>query len=349
MISLNNVTKYYKTLGENKYILKNVTLDIPSGKNIGILGRNGMGKSTLLKMLAGIDFPNSGKIYSPNSFSWVMALSKGLQPAMSGRQNVKFICRLYGKSEKQIHSICNYVKEFSEVGDYFELPIEIYSNGMKSRLSFALSMAFDFDYLIIDEILSVGDTGFQEKSKKALRHKMRQCNVLIVSHSMDTLKEFCDAGLVVHNGQLHYYDHIDEAIRYYFDLNNEFEPDQNTIYTNDGKAFKNVRDAALYYGVNAVTINQAIARNFGSHLFLKIVFSRGDNTFKPFQVNPLFKIIDSNGTFYRDENQVAKIWTGKDSELTKEEIFSLFDQENKILEKYNMRFYYTSELVNEKN
>ena len=349
MISLHDVTKYYKTLGENKYILKNVTLEIPSGKNIGILGRNGMGKSTLLKMLAGIDFPNSGEISSPNSFSWVMALSKGLQPAMSGRQNVKFICRLYGKSEKQIHSICNYVKEFSEVGDYFEMPIELYSSGMKSRLSFALSMAFDFDYLIIDEILSVGDASFQEKSKKALRHKMRQCNILIVSHSMETLKEFCDAGLVVHNGELYYHDQIDEAIRYYFDLNNEFEPNQNTIYTSDGKAFKNVRDAALYYGVNAVTINQAIARNFGSHLFLKIVFTKGEKRFEPLQANPLFKVIDSNGTFYRDENQVAKVWMSKDTELTKEEILSIFEREKKILERHNMRFYYTSELLNEKN
>lgn len=349
MISLKNVTKYYKTLGENKYILKNVTLEIPSGKNIGILGRNGMGKSTLLKMLAGIDFPNSGEIYSPNSFSWVMALSKGLQSAMSGRQNVKFICRLYGKSEKQIHSICGYVKEFSEVGDYFEMPIELYSNGMKSRLSFALSMAFDFDYLIIDEILSVGDASFQEKSKKALRHKMRQCNILIVSHSMETLKEFCDAGLVVHNGELHYHDHIDEAIRYYFDLNNEFEPDQNTIYTSDGKAFKNLKDVVSYYGVTAVSIAQAIAHNFGSHLFLKIVFAKGEKKFEPFQANPLFKIIDSNGTFYRDENQVSKVWMSKDAELTKEEILSIFENENKILEKHNMQFYYTSELLNEKN
>ena len=345
MISLRNVTKYYKTPGENKYILKNVTLEIPSGKNIGILGKNGMGKSTLLKILAGIDFSNSGDIYSPNSFSWVMGLSKGLQSAMTGRQNVKFICRLYGKTEKQIHSISNYVKDFSELGDYFDMPIDLYSNGMKSRLSFGLSMAFDFDYLIIDEILSVGDASFQEKSKKALRNKMRQCNVLIVSHSMETLKEFCDAGLVVHNGELHYYDQVDDAIRYYFDLNNDFEPNQNTIYTSDGKAFKNVRDAALYYGVSAVTINQAIARNLGSHLFLKIVFAKGEKKFEPLQANPVFQIIDSNSMFYRDENQVAKVWMSKDNELTKEEVTEMFKQDKKILEKHNVEFYYTSELL----
>lgn len=349
MICLKNVTKYYKTLGENKYILKGVTLEIPSNKNLGILGRNGMGKSTLLKMLAGIDFPNSGSIYSPNSFSWVLALAKGLQSSMSGRQNVKFICRLYGKSEKKILSICNFVKEFSEIGDYFEMPIQLYSNGMRSRLSFAMSMAFDFDYLIIDEILSVGDASFQEKSKKALRNKMRQCNILMVSHSMETLKEFCDAGLVVHNGHLAYYDDINDAIRSYFDLNNEFEPTQNSIYTSDGKMFKNVRDAALYYGVTAVTINQAIARNFGSHLFLKIVFAKGEKTWEPLQANPLFKVIDSNGTFYRDENQVVKVWMSKDTELTKEDILSVFEREKKFLEKHNMEFYYTSELIDEKN
>ena len=219
MIELRNVTKYYKTAHAKKYILNNVTTTIPSGLNIGILGRNGAGKSTLLRMLGGIDYPNSGIISSPNSFSWPMGLAGGFQGSMTGRQNVKFVCRIYGKSEAQIEEAIESVQEFAEIGDYFDMPIKTYSSGMKSRLSFGLSLFFDFDYLIIDETLSVGDKNFQEKSKKALRKKIESCNVLLVSHSMPVLKEICDAGIVVHNGQMSYYTDINEAIDAYNNIN----------------------------------------------------------------------------------------------------------------------------------
>lgn len=219
MIELRNVTKYYKTENQKKYILNNVTKIIPSGKNIGILGRNGAGKSTLLRMLGGIDFPNSGTITSDKSFSWPMGLGGGFQGSMTGRQNVKFVCRIYGKTDFDVQVAIEYVREFSELGDYFDMPIKTYSSGMKSRLGFGLSLFFDFDYLIIDETLSVGDKNFQEKSKKALRKKIENCNILLVSHSMPILKELCDVGIVVHKGQIHYYDHIDDAIATYNKLN----------------------------------------------------------------------------------------------------------------------------------
>jgi len=219
MIELHNVTKYYKTANKKKYILDNVSMTIPSGVNVGILGRNGAGKSTLLRMLGGIDFPNSGIISSPNSFSWPMGLAGGFQGSMSGRQNVKFVCRIYGKSDYEIEAAIESVREFAEIGDYFEMPIKTYSSGMKSRLSFGLSLVFDFDYLIIDETLSVGDKNFQEKSKKALRKKIENCNVLLVSHSMPVLKEICDVGIVVHQGQMHYCESIEDAIATYNKIN----------------------------------------------------------------------------------------------------------------------------------
>jgi capsular polysaccharide transport system ATP-binding protein len=219
MIELHNVTKYYKTGNEKKYILKDVSTVIPSGVNVGILGRNGAGKSTLLRMLGGIDFPNSGIISSPNSFSWPMGLAGGFQGSMSGRQNVKFVCRIYGKSDYEIEQAIESVREFAEIGDYFDMPIKTYSSGMKSRLSFGLSLVFDFDYLIIDETLSVGDKNFQEKSKKALRKKIENCNVLLVSHSMPVLKELCDVGIVVHQGEMHYCDDIEDAIATYNKIN----------------------------------------------------------------------------------------------------------------------------------
>ena len=219
MIELRNVTKYYKTEHEKKYILNNVSKVIPSNVNVGILGRNGAGKSTLLRMLGGIDFPNSGIISSPNSFSWPMGLAGGFQGSMSGRQNVKFVCRIYGKSDYEIEQAIASVQEFAELGDYFDMPIKTYSSGMKSRLSFGLSLVFDFDYLIIDETLSVGDKNFQEKSKKALRKKIENCNVLLVSHSMPVLKEICDVGILVHKGEMHYFDNIDDAIKTYNKIN----------------------------------------------------------------------------------------------------------------------------------
>ncbi len=219
MIVLENATKYYKMKNEKKYILKNVSLTIPGGINVGILGRNGAGKSTLLRMLGGIDFPNSGKIYSDKRFSWPMGLAGGFQGSMTGRQNVKFVCRIFGKSQKEIDEAVEFVKEFSELGEYFDMPIKTYSSGMRLRLSFGLSLAFDFDYLLIDETLSVGDKHFKEKSKKALREKIEKSNVLLVSHAMPILRELCDAGIVVHDGQIKYFDNIDDAIKEYNQIN----------------------------------------------------------------------------------------------------------------------------------
>ncbi len=221
MIKLINVTKFYKTSGAKKYVLKNVNQIIPSDVNVGILGRNGAGKSTLLRMLGGIDFPNSGAIVSDKTFSWPMGLAGGFQGSMTGRQNVKFVCRIYGKSDIEIERAIESVKEFAEIGDYFDMPIKIYSSGMKSRLSFGLSLFFDFDYLIIDETLSVGDKNFQAKSKAALRKKIQNCNVLLVSHSMPILKEICQAGIVVHAGQMYYFDKIDDAIKTYDKINKQ--------------------------------------------------------------------------------------------------------------------------------
>lgn len=268
MIRLINATKYYKTQGKKKYILKDVNMTIPSGVNVGILGKNGMGKSTFLKMLAGIDFTTSGHIVSNNSFSWVMGLAKGLQPAMTGRQNVKFICRIYGKDENQIIEICNNVKEFSELEDYFDMPINSYSSGMKSRLTFAMSLAFDFDYLIIDEILSVGDAGFKQKSRKALEDKMLHSNILMVSHSMNELRELCDVGLLIDKGEVKYFDHIEDAIQAYNTIN---KPKTKKICTEDDIVFDTVNDLAKHYKVRPRSIQQALTKN-GSHLWLKKVF-----------------------------------------------------------------------------
>jgi len=218
MIELKNVTKYFITNVGKKYILKNVTLTLPDG-NIGILGRNGAGKSTLMRMLGKIEFPNSGSIHSKNSFSWPLGLGGGFVGSMTGRANVKFVCNLYGITKDETRKIILYVEEFAEIGDYFDMPIKTYSSGMKGRLGFGLSLAFDFDYMIIDETLSVGDASFRAKAKEALKKKIENCHVILVSHDMHTLSEMCQTGLLVHNGDLHFFEDINEGIKRYNEIN----------------------------------------------------------------------------------------------------------------------------------
>jgi capsular polysaccharide transport system ATP-binding protein len=219
MIKLENVSKSFKTKHGRKYILKDMSILLPSDKNIAILGKNGTGKSTIMRMLGQIEFPDKGKIISDKSFSWPLGLSGGFVGNMTGKANIKFVCRLYGKSAKEIQETVAFVKDFSELDDYFYMPIRTYSSGMKSRLSFGLSLSFDFDYLLIDETLSVGDAKFRKKSKEALLKKIESCNVLLVSHDMGTLREICDVGIVVNNGKIHYYDDINSAIDEYVLIN----------------------------------------------------------------------------------------------------------------------------------
>jgi capsular polysaccharide transport system ATP-binding protein len=170
-------------------------------------------------MLGHIEFPNRGRIHSEHTFSWPLGLRGGFVGNMTGRANVRFVGRLYGLAPRSIEELIDYVKDFSELGDYFDMPIKTYSSGMKSRLSFGLSLAFDFDYLLIDETLSVGDARFKKKSKEALMKKIETCNILIVSHDMKTLRELCDSGIVVNDGKIDYYDAVADAIGAYEEIN----------------------------------------------------------------------------------------------------------------------------------
>ncbi|MER2493326.1 ABC transporter ATP-binding protein [Catenovulum sediminis] len=213
MIALQNVTKYYATKLGKKYVLRDVTFTIPEGRDVAILGPNGAGKSTLLRLLGGIDFPNKGRIQSNKRISWPLALASGFQGSMTGRENVEFVCRVYGR--KHISHTCQFVKDFSEIKDYFELPIKTYSSGMKSRLAFALSMAFDFELYLIDEITSVGDASFRKKCAESMAEKRKNANVIMVSHDMGTLRKQCDMAILLQNRQLHLYENVEDGIQQY--------------------------------------------------------------------------------------------------------------------------------------
>ena len=214
MIEFNNVSKYFPTPAGKHYILKNVTLTLPGDKNIGVFGANGSGKSTLMNLLAGVDQPNRGSIRIKGNVSWPLGLT-GSQGSMTGRENATFICRVYGKSNAEIKEKVSFIKAFSEIGDFFEMPLKTYSSGMRSKFSFAVSMAFDFDYYLIDELTAVGDAAFKKKCQQMFEEKKSRANFLFVSHNMQELKRQCDMGIFIKDSKIHVYDRIDDAIAAY--------------------------------------------------------------------------------------------------------------------------------------
>ncbi|QOL24408.1 ABC transporter ATP-binding protein [Thalassotalea sp. LPB0316] len=216
MIRLNNITKYYPSKLGNQYVFENLSFDIPSKRNIAILGKNGAGKSTLFRLIAGSEYPEKGNIISEVSISWPVALATGIHPEMTGRENTRFIGRVNGVKELARYE--RKVELFSELGIKFNLPVKSYSSGMRSRLAFACCMAIDFDIYLIDEVTSVGDPKFKRKAKQALTEKSQSANVIMVSHDMIEIREFCDSAIILDNGQLSYIDDIEEAIKVYQEL-----------------------------------------------------------------------------------------------------------------------------------
>ena len=219
MIKLINVTKYYKIKKEKYYIFKNLSYTFPENKSIGILGGNGSGKSTLLRLLGGIELPNSGRIECDKTISWPIGLTAGFQSSLNAAQNIKFVCQIYNKNREETANIIRYVKEFADIGKFFDLPLKGYSSGMRSRVNFGLSMAFDFDYYLVDEVTAVGDASFKRKAKAEFDKKKEKSNMILVSHSMNEILKYADIGIVLKKGEFNLYENIEEAIDEYQNLN----------------------------------------------------------------------------------------------------------------------------------
>lgn len=209
MIEIKNVTKAYHTATQRHLILDDVTFTIHRGRNLGLLGRNGAGKSTMLRMISGALEPDRGVIVRHGAISWPLGFSGSFHGMLSGAQNVRFVARIYGCDSDEL---IDYVADFSELGEYLYMPVNSYSSGMRARLAFGVSMGVAFDYYLVDETTAVGDVNFQKKCRRVFKERLGASDVIMVSHSPATLRDYCEAGIVLHEGKLSYYENIDDAI-----------------------------------------------------------------------------------------------------------------------------------------
>jgi capsular polysaccharide transport system ATP-binding protein len=212
MIALENVSKIYGTRRGPRTVLDQVSLLVQPGEKLGILGRNGSGKSTLIRLISGAELPTHGRIRREMSVSWPLAFSGAFQGSLTGLDNLRFICRVYGT---EFEPTLPFVREFSELGVYLKEPVKKYSSGMRARLAFAISMAVEFDCFLIDEIVSVGDSRFHEKCRVELFEKRKDRAMILVSHDAGYIREHCNHAAVLVEGQLHTFLKIDDAYEFY--------------------------------------------------------------------------------------------------------------------------------------
>lgn len=209
MIRFENLTKSFRLRGERKVVIDHLNLTLPTGRSLALLGRNGAGKSTLLQMIAGTMRPDSGRVVSDGSISWPVGFAGSFHRELTGAENVRFIARIYGVDTD---GLLAFVEDFAELGKFFHMPVRSYSSGMKSRLTFGASMGIHFDTYLVDEVTATGDAAFKRKSRAVFADRMKTSSAIMVNHSMSQVRQFCNAGLVLENGQVQYFDDLEEAI-----------------------------------------------------------------------------------------------------------------------------------------
>jgi capsular polysaccharide transport system ATP-binding protein len=212
MIVLKNITKVFRTSGARKTVARNINAVFPSDVSVGLLGRNGAGKSTMLRMISGLSLPTSGEILTNGRISYPVGLASSMNNDMSGAQNALFVARIYGADTDEM---ADFVEDFSQLGPHFHMPVRTYSSGMRQRLSFGINMALDFDTYLVDEITSAGDASFQKKSNDIFLDRIGSRAAIYVSHSTGQIRKICKAGAVLENGTLTYYDDVEEAIAHH--------------------------------------------------------------------------------------------------------------------------------------
>lgn len=209
MIHFEQVTKYYPTPHGAKVLLRDFTLTIPAGAKVALMGRNGAGKSTMIGMISGTVAPDRGAVSHRGTMSWPMGFSGSFAYDVSGRENVMFVSRIYGVNGE---TLLRFVEQFADLGGFIDMPVRSYSSGMRARLAFGLSMGLGFDWYLVDEVTSVGDAAFRRKSLEMFRSRLQAAGLIMVSHSPNTLREYCSSGIVLEAGQAAYFEDLEEAI-----------------------------------------------------------------------------------------------------------------------------------------
>ena len=216
MIQLERVTKTYPIRGGGrKEVLRDVSITLPHGRNIGILGGNGAGKSTLLRLIAGTEPPDSGRVRRSCRVSFPLGFTGTFNGGLSGRENATFLARVYGADPRRT---LDFIHDFSELGRYLDMPVETYSAGMAARLAFGLTLAIDFDIYLVDEITEVGDARFRAKSSRAFRERLSRSSIILVSHSSTTIRSLCDCCAILWDAELHPYETVSEGMAAYAEL-----------------------------------------------------------------------------------------------------------------------------------
>ena len=215
MIEIRNLCKTFVLNGRRKVVADNISAVFPDRTAVAILGRNGAGKSSLLKMLAGSMDPDSGEVTSTGTLSWPVGFAGSFHPEMTGLQNVRFIARVYGVDTAEL---VDFVADFAGLGQHFNLPVRTYSSGMRSRLAFGVSMGIHFETYLVDEVTAVGDAAFREKSELLFAERITQSGAVMVTHNMAQVKRLCTLAGVLEDGRLSFYDDVDEAIAHHQEL-----------------------------------------------------------------------------------------------------------------------------------
>lgn len=215
MIEIVHISKSYILRGVRKHIFEDMNFHIQKNQNLAIVGPNGVGKSTLMRLISGAELPDSGYIQRNVHVSWPLGFSGGFNGSMTGIENIRFVARVYGADPQKA---IDYVADFSELGKSLTLPIKTYSSGMKARLAFGMSMAIHFDCYLIDEITAVGDATFKRKSKQVFEEKLANSRIIMISHSMNQLRDYCNCGLMLTPEGVVYYDNMDDLIKHYNEI-----------------------------------------------------------------------------------------------------------------------------------
>jgi capsular polysaccharide transport system ATP-binding protein len=208
VITFDRVSKSYATVTGRKTVLEDASFTIAGGYNLGVLGANGSGKSTLIRLLAGSEMPDRGTIRRYARVSFPLGFGGTFHGALSGRENVAFLARVYGAA---VRRTARWVEDFAELGGYYDMRVNTYSAGMRARLAFGACLAIDFDVYLIDEVTEIGDDAFRAKCAGAFRERMRRSDIVLVTHNRQTIRQYCDRAAVLADGRLRFHDDVRTA------------------------------------------------------------------------------------------------------------------------------------------